>query len=131
MKPALFGAIAIVLAGIGPAPTARALPTAPLPEMAAAGHAALLPIRHHRRHGRWRHWSYQYPPYSQPEAASPTTAPEALPARPYRGTESGSAQPVVPPAATQSSRDTGNRATRGSGSSRPAIRWVDPDRPAR
>src|SRR5437773_6949960 len=73
MKAALLGAFAIALAGIWTAPTARALPTAPLPEMAAAGHTALLPIRHHRRHGRWRHWSHRYPPYSQPEAASPTT----------------------------------------------------------
>ena len=130
MKAALLGAFAILLAGIGTAPTARALPAAPLAEAAATGHTA-LPIRHHRHHGRWRHWSYRYPPYSEPEAASPTTTPEATPAPPYRGAERGSAQPVVPPAHTQSSRDTTSRAARGSGSSRPAIRWVDPDRPAR
>src|SRR5467141_1859020 len=127
MKAALLGAFAILLAGTGTAPTARALPAAPLAEAAATGHTALLPIRHHRHHGRWRHWSSRYPPYSEPEAVSPTTAPEATPAPPYRGTEPyrgaerGSAQPVVPPAHTQSSRDTTSRAARGSGSSRPAI----------
>jgi len=129
MKAALLGGFAIVLAGIGTAPAARALPAAPLPEAAAAGHMALLPIRHHRHHGYWRHWSDRYAPYSSSEAEPPTTGPEATPAPSYRS--GGSAQPVVPPAQTQSSRDTPSRATRGSGSSRPAIRWVDPDRPAR
>jgi len=52
MKAALLGAFAIVLAGIGPAPTARALPASPVAEATATGHAALLPIRHHRHHGR-------------------------------------------------------------------------------
>src|SRR5467141_2002391 len=133
MKAALLGAFAILLAGTGTAPTARALPAAPLAEAAATGHTALLPIRHHRHHWRGRRWSDRYPPYSQPEAeaASPTTAPEATPAPPYRGAARGLARPVVPPTATQPSRDTTNRAVRGSGSSRPAIRWVDPDRPAR
>jgi hypothetical protein len=131
MKAALLGAFAIVLAGIGTAPTARALPAAPLAEAAAAGHAALVPIRHHRHHWRGRRWSDRYGLYSEPEATPPATAAETAPTPPYRGTESRSAQPVVPPAQTQPSRDTTNRATRGSGSSRPAIRWVDPDRPAR
>jgi hypothetical protein len=130
MKAALLGGFAILLAGIGTAPAARALPAAPLPELAAAGHTALLPIRHHRHHGYGRHWSDRYAPYSSQETEPPPTAPEATPAPSYRAPESGSAQPVVPPAAP-SSRDTASRAARGSGSSRPAIRWVDPDRPAR
>jgi hypothetical protein len=130
MKAALLGGFAIVLAGIGLAPTAWALPAAPLPEAAAAGHMALLPIRHHRRHGYGRHWSDRYSPYSSQETEPPTTAPEATAAPSYRTPESGSARPVGPPAAP-SSRDTASGAARGSGSSRPAIRWVDPDRPAR
>jgi len=131
MKAALLGAFAILLAGIGPAPTARALPAAPLAEAAATGHTALLPIRHHRHHWRGRRWSDRYSPYSEPEATPPATAAETAPTPPSRGTERGLARPVVPPAHTQSSRDTTSRAARGSGSSRPAIRWVDPDRPAR
>ena len=131
MKAALLGGFAIILAGIGLAPTARALPAAPLPEAAAAGHMALLPVRHHRRHGYGRHWSYRYSPYASPETEGPPTAAETTPAPSYRGPNSGSAQPVVPPAQTQPSRDTAGRAARGSGSSRPAIRWVDPDRPTR
>jgi len=130
MKAALLGGFAIVLAGIGTTPAARALPIAPLPE-AAAEHMALLPVRHHRHHGYWRRWSYRYSPYASPEAEPPPTAPEATPAPSSRAPYSGSAQPVAPPAQTQPSRDTASRSTRGSGSSRPAIRWVDPDRPAR
>ena len=131
MKAALLGGFAIVLAAIGTAPAARALPAAPLPEAAGAGHMALLPIRHHRHHGYGRHWSDRYAPYSSQETEPPPTAPEATPAPSYRVPNSGSAQPVVPPTQTQPSRDTASRAARGSGSSRPAIRWVDPDRPAR
>jgi hypothetical protein len=131
MKAALLGGFAIVLAGIGTAPTARALPAAPLSEAAAAVHTALLPVRHHRHHGYWRHWSDRYSPYPSPESEPPTTGPEATPAPSYRAPNSGSARPVVPPAPTQSARETASRAARGSGSSRPAIRWVDPDRPAR
>src|SRR5438132_7437385 len=131
MKAALLGAFAIVLAGTGASPAARALPAAPPPEAAAAGHIALLPVRHHRHHGHWRHWSYRYSPYASPEAEPPPTAPETTPAPPSRVPYSGSAQPVAPPAPTQSSRDTASRGARGSGSSRPAIRWVDPEKPAR
>jgi hypothetical protein len=128
MKAALLGGFAIVLVAIGTAPTARALPAAPLPEAAAAGHMALLlPVRHHRHHGHWRHWSDRYAPYASPETEPPTTAPDTSDRGPY----SGSARPVVPPTQTQPSRDTTSRSTRGSGSSRPAIRWVDPDKPVR
>src|SRR5438309_493818 len=130
MKAALLGGFAIVLAGIGTTPAARALPIAPLPEAAAAAHTALLPVRHHRHHGYWRRWSYRYSPYASPETEPPPTAPEATPAPSSRAPERGSGRPIVPPAAqTPSSRDTASRAARGSGSSRPAIRWVDPDRP--
>src|SRR5229473_6093567 len=128
MKAALLGGFAIILAGIGTAPAARALPVAPLSGLAAAGHMALLPVRHHRHHGYGRHWSDRYSPYSSPETEPPTTAPETTPAPSYRAPNSGSAQPAVPPAAAPSSRDTASRAARGSGSSRPAISWVDPDR---
>jgi hypothetical protein len=130
MKAALLGGFAIVLAAIGTAPAARALPAAPLPEAAGAGHRALLPIPPHRHHGYWRHWSDRYAPYSSQETEPPATAPEATPAPSYRAPERGSARPVGPPAAP-SSRDTASGAARGSGSSRPAIRWVDPEKPAR
>jgi len=131
MKAALLGAFAILLAGTVLAPPARALPAVPLPELAAAGHMALLPIRHHRRHGYWRRWSDRYAPYSSSETEPPPPAPETTPAPSYRAPNRRSAQPVVPPAVTPPSRDTASHGTRGSGSSRPAIRWVDPDRPAR
>src|SRR5437588_5318248 len=113
MKAAWLGASVIVLAGIGPAPAARALPAAPLPEAVAAGHMALLPVRHHRHHGHWRRWSDRYAPYSSPETEPPTTAPEATPAPSYRAPESGSGRPIVPPAAqAPSSRDTASRPAR-------------------
>ena len=131
MKAAWLGACVIVLAGIGLAPAARALPAAPLPEAVAAGHTALLPVRHHRHHGHWRRWSDRYMPYASPETEPPATAPETAPPPAHRTPYSGSARPVAPPAQTQPSRDTTSRAARGSGSSRPAIRWVDPDKPVR
>ena len=131
MKAALLGGFAIFLVAIGTAPTAWALPAAPLPEAAVAGHMALLPVRHHRHHGYWRHWSDRYAPYPSPETELPTTAPETTPPPSGRAPYSGSAQPIVPPAQPQPSRDTTSRSTRGSGSSRPAIRWVDPDKPVR
>ena len=70
-------------------------------------------------------------PYASPETEPPATAPETAPPPAHRTPYSGSARPVAPPAQTQPSRDTTSRAARGSGSSRPAIRWVDPDKPVR
>jgi hypothetical protein len=132
-KAALLGGFAIFLVAIGTAPTARASPAvARPPEAGSAGHMALLlPVRHHRHHGYWRHWSDRYAPYPSPETEPPTTAPETTPPPSDRAPYSGSARPVVPPTQPQPSRDTTSRSTRGSGSSRPAIRWVDPDKPVR
>src|SRR5260370_41404374 len=83
MKAALLGGFAIVLAGTVLAPTAQALPAAPLPEAAAVGHMALLPVRHHRHHGYWRPWPDRYAPYSSPATHPPPPPPEKPPPPPH------------------------------------------------
>jgi hypothetical protein len=103
---------------VAPASAGWALPNPPaLAPAVAAATGPLLLIRHHR-HGYWRHRHSRWPSDDEPEAAAPdTNQPGAAAAPPITA-----ARP--PPTAP-------SRATRGSGSSAPAIRWVDPEKSPR
>jgi len=124
MKTVWIGAAAIAL--FGSATVGWAVPIAPAPEPAVAASASpLLLIRHHRHHGHWRHGRSRWLDEREPEAAMP---------EPPSGTAIiGSEQPPMsarPPAAAAPS-STPNRAGHHSGSSKPAIRWVDPEKSGR
>jgi len=77
----------------------------------------LVLIRHHHRHGHWRYRRSYGPGDDEPEAAIPETMPPAL-------------SPSPPPLA-RPVPNTPGVTSRGSGSSRPAIRWVDPEKSPR
>jgi len=114
IKTAWIGAFAIPL--MAPASVGWSLPNppAPLPVLAASS-APLLLIRHHHHHGHRRHRQSRWPGDDEPDAP-------------------GSDQPAVsasPPDAGARPHAVPGRATRGSGSSPPAIRWVNPERSAR
>jgi hypothetical protein len=85
---------------------------APAPDTAAA-RSELVLIRHHHRHGHWRHHHAHGSDTDQPEAAAPGGDPSVA---------------SLPPDAPQTAP---SRTSRGSGSSRPAIRWVNPEKSAR
>jgi hypothetical protein len=88
------------------------LPAAPAPDTAAA-RSELVLIRRHHHHGHWRHHHSRGADTDEPEAAAPGGGPPAAPLAPE-------ASQIAP-----------NRTSRGSGSSRPAIRWVNPEKSAR
>jgi hypothetical protein len=115
IKVAVIGALALAWAA-----PAWALPHAATPvSVSSAGPEPLLLIRHHHRHGHWRHRRSHGPGSADPEAALPgADAPAASGSSPLELSE-----PSLQPAP--------GRASRGSGSSRPAIRWVDPEKPTR
>jgi hypothetical protein len=127
MKTVWIGAFAVALFGLSG--TGWSLPAAPVagPVVAGPSSPSLL-IRHRHRHGRhWRsRWSDREPGEAMPgtvmdprygsgTSASDPPAASALPR---------ANNPEAPAASTP------HRARRGSGSP-PAIRWVDPEKPAR
>jgi hypothetical protein len=110
-----FGFALALLASAGPG---WALPSAPSSQADFALSAEpLLLIRHHHRHGHWRHRRPHGFSNDEPAAAIPEAAPPAVSASPL---------PVERPL-----RNTPGATNRGSGSSRPAIRWVDPEKSPR
>jgi hypothetical protein len=115
IKAAWIGAFAIAL--VTPASAGWALPNPPaLAPAVAAATGPLLVIRHH--HGHWRHRHSRWPGDDEPEAAAP-------------GTDQPGAAVAPPVTAARPPPTAPSRATRGSGSSAPAIRWVDPEKPVR
>jgi hypothetical protein len=115
IKVAVIGALALAWAA-----PAWALPHAATPvSVSSAGPEPLLLIRHHHHHGHWRHRRSHGPGSVDPEAALPgADAPAA----------SGSSPPEL---SEPSLQPAPGRASRGFGSSRPAIRWVDPEKQTR
>src|SRR5437764_13532293 len=116
IKAAVIGALVLALSAW--AAPASALPYAPMPvSVSSTGSEKLLLIRHHH-HGHWRHRRSHGPRGDEPQAALPGAAAPALTVSPP---ESGEPSLQAVP----------GRASRGSGSSRPAIRWVDPEKQTR
>jgi len=126
MKTVWIGATAIAL--FGWATVGWAVPIAPTAEPTlAASSSPLLLIRHHHHHGHWRHGRSRWSDEREPEAAMP---------EPPSGTETnGSEQPAMsarrPTTSAPSPTPTPNRAGHHSGSSKPAIRWVNPEKSGR
>jgi hypothetical protein len=117
IKAAVIGTLGLALSAW--AAPASALPHAAMPvSVSSAAPELLLLIRHHHHHGHWRHRRSHGPRGDEPEAALPgAAAPAATASPPESGEPSLQAVP--------------GRASRGSGSSRPAIRWVDPEKQTR
>jgi hypothetical protein len=116
IKAAVIGALGLALSAW--AAPASALPHAAMPVSVSSAAPELLLIRHHHHHGHWRHRRSHGPGGDEPEAALPgAAAPAATASPPESGEPSLQAVP--------------GRASRGSGSSRPAIRWVDPEKQTR
>jgi hypothetical protein len=129
MKTVWIGALGIAL--LGSAEAGWALPAAPPPVPAVAEPSSpLLLIRHHRHHHHPRHSRSRSLREPAPEAAAPGTVRE-----PPDGSEmSGSDRPAAStsaPTSTEPAQPALNRAGRHSGSSKPAIRWVDPEKSGR
>jgi len=117
IKAAVIGAVGLALSAW--AAPAWALPHAPMPTVGTGGSEKLLLIRHHHHHGHWRHRRSHGPESDQLEAALPgADAPAASGSSPPEPSE-----PSLPAAP--------GRASRGAGSSRPAISWVDPEKQTR
>jgi hypothetical protein len=116
IKAAVIGALGLALSAW--AAPASALPHAPMLAISAAGSEKLLLIRHHHRHGHWRHRRSHGPGDDEPEAALP-------------GDDAPAASGSSPKPSEPSLQAAPGRASRGSGSSRPAIRWVDPEKQTR
>jgi hypothetical protein len=118
IKAAVIGALVLALSAW--AAPASALPYAPMPvSVSSAGSEKLLLIRHHHHHGHWRHRRSHGPGGDEPEAALP-------------GADAPAASGLSPPEPSEPSLQAmPGRASRGSGSSRPAIRWVDPEKQTR
>jgi hypothetical protein len=118
MKAVWIGAFAIsLLASIA---DGRAFPVPPLGSVVAIPTAPLMLVRHHHHHhGHWRRGHSHETDEAEPEAATP-----GVPAPADNGALSGSGQPAPTAPVT-------NRRARGSGSSGPAIRWVDPEKSPR
>jgi hypothetical protein len=114
IKAAGIGALALALSAW--AAPAWALPHAPIPVSAStAGLEKLLLIRHHHHRGHGRHRRSDGGGDVEPEAALPGA-----------GAPTASASPPEPN--ERPSQAVPGAASRGSGSSRPAIRWVDPEK---
>jgi hypothetical protein len=129
MKTVWIGAFAIALFGLSG--TGWSLPAAPVAGPVVAGPSPELQlVRRHRHRGHGRHsrsrWSDREPgeampglmtgpPYGSGTSTSDPPAASVLPR---------AANPEPPPGLTP------HRPRRGSGSP-PAIRWVDPEKPAR
>jgi hypothetical protein len=117
IKAAVIGALVLALSAW--AAPASALPYAPMPASVSSAGPELLLIRHHHHHGHWRHRRSHGPGGDESEAALPgADAPAASGLSPP--------EPGDPPLQV-----VPGRASRGSGSSRPAIRWVDPEKQTR
>jgi hypothetical protein len=117
IKAVWIGAFAIAL--VAPASAGWALPNPPaLAPVVAAATGPLLLIRHHHRHGYWGHRHSRWPGDDEPEAAAPDTNQPGAAAAP-------------PVTAGRPPQTAPSRAGRGSGSSSPAIRWVDPEKSPR
>src|SRR5437764_13723338 len=113
MKAAVIGALGLALSAW--AAPASALPHAGTPVSVSSAGPELLLIRHHHHHGHWRHRRSHGPGGDEPEAALPgADAPAATASPPESGEPSLQAAP--------------GRASRGSGSLRPAIRRGDPEK---
>jgi len=116
IRTAWIGAFVLVL--LASAAPGWALPSGPIPGPAVASPAeAFVLIRHHHRHGHWRHRRSHGTGNDEAEAVVPETAPPAVSALP---------RPVERPL-----QSAPGATSRGSGSSRPAIRWVDPEKSPR
>jgi hypothetical protein len=114
IKAAVTGVLVLALSAW--AAPASALPHAPMTvAVSAAGSEELLLIRHHHHHGRWRHRRSHEPRGDEPEAARP-------------GADAPAASASPPEPSEPSLQAAPGRASRGSGSSRPAIRWIDPEK---
>jgi hypothetical protein len=114
IKAAAIGALALALSA-GTAP-AWALPHAPIPVSAsAAGSEKLLLIRHHHHRGHGRHRRSDGVGDVEPETALP-------------GADAPTASASPPEPNQRPLQPVPGVAGRGSGSSRPAIRWVDPEK---
>jgi hypothetical protein len=114
IKAAVIGALALAWSAC--AAPAWALPHAAMPlSVSSADSGLLLLARHHHHHGHWRHRRSHRPGGDEPQAALPGADAPAASASPPE-----SMKPSLPAAP--------GRASRGSGSSRPAIRWVDPEK---
>src|SRR5437764_9005498 len=110
---------ALVLALSAWSAPASALPYAPMPVSVSSAGPELLLIRHHHHHGHWRHRRSHGPGGDESEAALP-------------GADAPAASGLSPPEPSEPSlQAVPGRASRGSGSSRPAIRWVDPEKQTR
>jgi hypothetical protein len=117
IKAAVIGALVLALSAW--AAPASALPRAAMPVSVSSARPELLLIRHHHHHGHWRHRRSHGPGGDEPEAALP-------------GADAPAASGLSPPEPSEPSLQAApGRASRGSGSSRPAIRWVDPEKQTR
>jgi len=117
IKAAVIGALVLALSAW--AAPASALPHAAMPVSVSSARPELLLIRHHHHHGHWRHRRSHGPGGDEPEAALP-------------GADAPAASGLSPPEPSEPSlQAVPGRASRGSGSSRPAIRWVDPEKQTR
>jgi len=117
IKASVIGGLGLALSAW--AAPANALPHATMPVSVSSAGPELLLVRHHHHHGHWRHRRSHGPGGDEPEAALPgAAAPAASGLSPP--------EPSVP-----SLQAAPGRASRGSGSSRPAIRWVDPEKQTR
>jgi hypothetical protein len=117
IKAAVIGALVLALSAW--AAPASALPYAPMPASVSSAGPELLLIRHHHHHGHWRHRRSHGRGGDEPQAALP-------------GADAPAASGSSPPKPSEPSLQAApGRASRGSGSSRPAIRWVDPEKQTR
>jgi len=114
IKAAGMGALGLALSAW--TVPAWALPHAPIPLSAsAAGLEKLLLIRHHHHRGHGRHRHSEGGGDVEPEAALP-------------GADAPTASAPPPESNERPLQRVPGAASRGSGSSRPAIRWVDPEK---